>query len=139
MHTDTTPTIPPIMPCHDQFVLTLSCRDTKGIVHAVSGLLYQAGCNIIDSQQFGDLTGEDATGLFFMRVHFEAPPQLADVATLDRLLHHVRGQFQMDARLHALGRRSRVLLMVSRQGHCLNDLLFRWKSGLLEFEIPAIV
>jgi formyltetrahydrofolate hydrolase len=47
--------------------------DTKGIVHAVSGLLYQAGCNIIDSQQFGDVQGDDATGLFFMRVHFEAP------------------------------------------------------------------
>ncbi|NLZ41877.1 MAG: formyltetrahydrofolate deformylase, partial [Comamonadaceae bacterium] len=45
-----------------QFVLTLSCRDAKGIVHAVSGLLYQAGCNIVDSQQFGDLDGDDATG-----------------------------------------------------------------------------
>jgi formyltetrahydrofolate deformylase len=58
------------MPIAQQFVLTLACRDTKGIVHAVSGLLYQAGCNIIDSQQFGDLDGDDATGLFFMRVHF---------------------------------------------------------------------
>ncbi|WP_046113064.1 formyltetrahydrofolate deformylase [Aquincola tertiaricarbonis] len=127
------------MPRQDQFVLTLSCRDTKGIVHAVSGLLYQAGCNIIDSQQFGDLAGEDATGLFFMRVHFEAPPHLADVATLDRLLQYVRGQFQMDARLHALGQRSRVLLMVSKQGHCLNDLMFRWKSGQLDVDITAIV
>ena len=60
------------MPRPTEFVLTLSCRDTKGIVHAVSGLLFQAGCNIIDSQQFGDVEGEDATGLFFMRVHFAA-------------------------------------------------------------------
>ena len=65
------------MPHDHEFILTLSCRDTTGIVYAVSGLLYQAGCNIIDSQQFGDLEGDDATGLFFMRVHFEAPPQLA--------------------------------------------------------------
>jgi formyltetrahydrofolate hydrolase len=68
-----------------QYILTLSCRDAKGIVHAVSGLLYQAGCNIIDSQQFGDLEGPDATGFFFMRVHFEAPPHLSSIATLDTL------------------------------------------------------
>jgi formyltetrahydrofolate deformylase len=125
---------------HDrQFVLTLSCRDTKGIVYAVSGLLYQAGCNIIDSQQFGDLDGEDATGLFFMRVHFEAPPHLPDAATLDTLFAHARAQFGMDLHFHALARRPRLLLMVSQHGHCLNDLLFRWKSGQLAVDIPAIV
>jgi len=122
-----------------QFVLTLSCRDTKGIVHAVSGLLYQAGCNIIDSQQFGDLDGDDATGLFFMRVHFQAPPQLADPAALGTLFEHTRQRFEMDVRLHALATRPRVLLMVSQHGHCLNDLLFRWKSGSLPVDIPGIV
>jgi formyltetrahydrofolate deformylase len=125
---------------HDhQFVLTLSCRDTKGIVYAVSGLLFQAGCNIIDSQQFGDLDGDDATGLFFMRVHFQAPPPLADVARLDALFAHTCGQYAMDARFHALATRPRVLLMVSQHGHCLNDLLFRWHSGQLAVDIPAIV
>jgi formyltetrahydrofolate deformylase len=127
------------MPLEHQFVLTLACRDTKGIVYAVSGLLYQAGCNIIDSQQFGDLEGEDATGLFFMRVHFQAPPQLADTATLARLFEHTRQQFGMDARFHSLARRPRVLLMVSQHGHCLNDLLFRWKTGSLAADIPAVV
>jgi len=127
------------MPTHHQFVLTLACRDTKGIVHAVSGLLYQAGCNIIDSQQFGDLEGEHATCLFFMRVHFQAPPQLADAGTLNSLFEHTRQQFAMDARFHTLGRRPRLLLMVSQHGHCLNDLLFRWKSGSLAVDIPAIV
>jgi formyltetrahydrofolate deformylase len=122
-----------------EFILTLACRDTKGIVHTVSGLLYQAGCNIIDSQQFGDVLGDDATGLFFMRVHFEAPAPLADVATLDRLFGPVREQFSMDARIHAVTERPRVLLMVSQHGHCLNDLLFRWKSGQLPVDIPAIV
>jgi formyltetrahydrofolate deformylase len=127
------------MSLEHQFVLTLTCRDAKGIVHAVSGLLYQAGCNIIDSQQFGDLAGEDATGLFFMRVHFQAPPQLADAGTLSTLFEHTRQQFGMDVRFHALGTRPRLLLMVSQHGHCLNDLLFRWKSGSLAVDIPAIV
>src|SRR3978361_936878 len=95
-----------------EFILRLSCRDTKGIVHAVSGLLFDAGCNIIDSQQFGDLIGAGATGRFFRRVHFEAPPQLADVAALDRLLAPVSQKFEMDAQLHALARRPRLLLMV---------------------------
>jgi formyltetrahydrofolate deformylase len=127
------------MPQAHQFVLTLACPDAKGIVHAVSGLLYQAGCNIIDSQQFGDLEGDDATGLFFMRVHFQAPPQLADAATLSTLFEHTRQQFGMQVHFHALAARPRVLLMVSQHGHCLNDLLFRWKSGSLPVDIPAIV
>jgi formyltetrahydrofolate deformylase len=122
-----------------QFVLTLACRDARGIVHAVSGLLYQAGCNIIDSQQFGDLDGEDATGLFFMRVHFQAPPQLANPTTLNTLFEHTRQQFGVQVHFHALAQRSRVLLMVSQHGHCLNDLLFRWKSGSLPVDIAAIV
>jgi formyltetrahydrofolate deformylase len=127
------------MPRHQEFILTLACRDTKGIVYTVSGLLYQAGCNIIDSQQFGDLDGADATGLFFMRVHFEAPPHLASVSTLETLFVHTKAQYSMDARFHAVAQRSRVLLMVSQHGHCLNDLLFRWQSGQLDVEIPAIV
>jgi formyltetrahydrofolate deformylase len=122
-----------------EFVLTLACKDTTGIVYAVSGLLYQAGCNIIDSQQFGDVQGEDATGLFFMRVHFAAPPHLASSATLETLFAHVRGQYGMQARFHAVAERPRLLLMVSQHGHCLNDLLFRWKSGQLPVDIPAVV
>jgi formyltetrahydrofolate deformylase len=122
-----------------EFILTLACRDTTGIVYAVSGLLFQAGCNIIDSQQFGDVQGDDATGLFFMRVHFAAPPNLAEVAMLENLFAHVRGQYGMEAHFHAVAERPRLLLMVSQHGHCLNDLLFRWKSGQLEVDIPAIV
>jgi formyltetrahydrofolate deformylase len=124
---------------HQEFILTLSCKDTTGIVYAVSGLLFQAGCNIIDSQQFGDVEGDDATGLFFMRVHFEAPPNLTAPGMLESLFSHVSGQFGMDARFHAVADRPRLLLMVSQHGHCLNDLLFRWKSGQLAVDIPAIV
>ena len=127
------------MPKLREFVLTLSCPDAKGIVHAVSGLLYQAGCNILDSQQFGDVLGEDATGLFFMRVHFDAPEHLGDAASLDRLFSHTRQQFGMTAQVRGLARKPRLLLLVSKHGHCLNDLLFRWKSGQLAVDIPAIV
>jgi formyltetrahydrofolate deformylase len=122
-----------------QFILTLACRDTKGIVHAVAGLLYQAGCNIIDSQQFGDLEGEQATGLFFMRVHFEAPTQLATAPALLTLFEHTRQRFEMQLHIHALAERARVLLMVSQHGHCLNDLLFRCKSGSLPVDVAGIV
>jgi formyltetrahydrofolate deformylase len=123
----------------NEFVLTLSCPDTKGIVYAVSGLLYQAGCNIVDSQQFGDVQSEGGTGLFFMRVHFEAPPHLAGPGTLDQLFTHVREQFRMEATFHSLAHQPRLMLMVSKHGHCLNDLLFRAHSGQLDVEIAAIV
>ena len=123
----------------NEFVLTLSCPDTKGIVYAVSGLLYQAGCNIVDSQQFGDVQSEGGTGLFFMRVHFEAPAHLAGPGTLEQLFTHVRQQYAMQAQFHSLVRKPRLLLMVSQHGHCLNDLLFRARSGQLDVEIAAIV
>jgi formyltetrahydrofolate deformylase len=122
-----------------EFVLTLSCSDAKGIVHAVSGLLYQAGCNIIDSQQFGDVLCDDSTGLFFMRVHFDAPEHLADVLTLDRLFANVRQAFGMQATVRAMAHKLRVLVLVSKHGHCLNDLLFRWRSGWLPVEVVGIV
>ncbi|MBK6865819.1 MAG: formyltetrahydrofolate deformylase [Ideonella sp.] len=133
------------MPHPQEYILTLSCRDAPGIVHAVSGLLFEGGCNIIDSQQFGDLPEpgdaacEHATGLFFMRVHFKAPAQLDDLERLRALFEAVRLRFGMDLQLHALSRRPRLLLMASRHGHCLNDLLFRAQSGQLHAEIGAIV
>ncbi len=127
------------MPSATEFILTLACRDRTGIVHAVSGLLFEAGCNIIDSQQFSDLAGADATGLFFMRVHFEAPDALADRARLEALAAPLAARFAMDFAVHARARRPRLLLMVSRHGHCLNDLLFRCGSGQIDAEIAAVV
>jgi len=122
-----------------EYILTLSCPDATGIVHAVSGLLYQAGCNIVDSQQFGDVAEDDATGRFFMRVQFTAPPQLADPATLEALFGHVRQQFGMALHFHARDTRPRLMLMVSQHGHCLNDLLFRVRSGQLAIDVPCVV
>jgi formyltetrahydrofolate deformylase len=122
-----------------EFILTLSCRDTKGIVYAVSGLLYKAGCNILDSQQFGDVLSSDATGLFFMRVHFEAPEALTDSAALQALVAPLRAQFEMELLVHPVAHKSRLLLMVSQHGHCLNDLLFRCQSGQLHAQIAGVV
>lgn len=128
-----------------EFILTLSCRDRPGIVHAVSGLLFETGCNIIDSQQFGDLPAPEdakslhATGLFFMRVHFSAPAPLTDLAALHAHFAPARERFAMELQLHALAARPRLMLMVSREGHCLNDLLFRSQSGQLRADIAAVV
>ncbi len=120
---------------HPEYILTLSCLDQRGIVHRVSGFLASHGCNIIDSAQFGDGQSQ----LFFMRVHFSAE----DASIADGAL---RGEFaglaetmQMNWQLHDAHKKPRMMLMVSKIGHCLNDLLFRYKSGLLPVEIPAIV
>ena len=124
------------MPTHSpEFVLTLSCPDAPGIVHSVSGLLYQAGCNIMDSQQYGDAD----TGLFFMRVHFSAPEHLQDAAQLALLFGEVRKRFDMQAQFHDLRIRPKVVIAVSQHGHCLNDLLYRWKAGQLAMDIGAVV
>ncbi|EST39442.1 formyltetrahydrofolate deformylase [Streptomycetaceae bacterium MP113-05] len=121
-------------PAPEQFVLTLSCPDRKGIVHAVSSFLFMTDCNIEDSQQFGD----HDTGLFFMRVHFSADPPV----TLEKLrasFAAIGDSFRMDWQVHLAAQRMRVVLMVSRFGHCLNDLLYRSRSGALPVEIAAVV
>ena len=122
-----------------EFVLTLSCRDAKGIVYAVSGLLFEAGCNILDSQQFGDVLSPDSTGLFFMRVHFEAPEDLNDTVKLGERFAPLRDRFAMHTEVYAVARRQRLLLMVSKHGHCLNDLLYRCQSGQLPVDVAAVV
>lgn len=118
----------------EQFVLTLSCTDKQGIVHAVSSYLFMTGCNIEDSQQFKDRD----TGLFFMRVHFSAGPPVTP-EKLRASFAAIADSFRMDWQLHDAGRRLRVVLMVSKFGHCLNDLLFRTSIGALPVEIAAVV
>jgi formyltetrahydrofolate deformylase len=117
------------------FVLTLACPDRPGIVHAVSGFLLERKGNIVEAAQFGDT----ATGLFFMRVRFELSQAPADAASLTQQFAEVGQHFDMRWAVHDLGRRLPTLIMVSRLGHCLNDLLFRHRSGLLPIDIRAIV
>ncbi len=115
------------------YVLTLSCPDRPGIVHAVSGFLFERGGNIEEAAQYND----HHTGLFFMRVQF-ACTQLTQ-ADLRGQLATFAEPFAMRWGLHPLAQPMRTVIFVSKEGHCLNDLLFRWKSGLLPLDIRAIV
>ena len=118
-----------------EFILTLSCPDKPGIVYAVSSFLVQHSANIVDSQQFG----QPDDGRFFMRVHFSVPQPGRPTAELERDFSWVAEAFHMSWWLHEASERTRTLLMVSRLGHCLNDLLFRWQSGSLPVDIVGVV
>ena len=115
------------------YILTLSCPDRLGLVHAVSGFLLEQGGNIEEAAQYND----PATGLFFMRVQFACNG--CDPAALKSALTDLATQYQMKWRLHTEAEAMKTVLMVSKEGHCLNDLLFRWKSGLLPVDIRAII
>lgn len=119
---------------HNDYILTLSCPDRTGIVFRVSGLLFELGCNIRDSQQFGD----EETGRFFLRVHFDLPRVAAESALREQFAALANG-YDMQWQIHDAHRKARLLIMVSKQGHCLNDLLFRVSSGQLRAEVAAIV
>ena len=115
------------------YILTLSCPDRPGIVHAVSGFLLERGGNIEEAAQYSDL----ATGLFFMRVRFVCDQ--ATEAVLRAQLATMAPGFDMRWDLHASGQAMPCVIMVSKEGHCLNDLLFRCKSGLLGVDVRAII
>ena len=115
------------------YILTLSCPDQRGIVHAVSGFLLERGGNIEEAAQYND----HDTGLFFMRVQFSSPT--GDAAPLREQIGTLAARFDMRWQLHAAAQPMRAVIFVSKEGHCLNDLLFRWKSGLLPLDIRAIV
>ena len=115
-----------------RYLLTLSCADRPGIVHAVAGFLFDRGGNILASQQFGD----PDSGLFFMRVDFETSVAAEE---LEQEFDAVAARFGMTWALHEARLRTPTLLLVSRLGHCLNDLLFRWQAGLLPIEVVAVV
>jgi len=115
------------------YILNLSCPDRPGIVHAVSGFLFERGGNIEEAAQYND----PATGLFFMRVQFACNQVTHDDLRLQLKLF--AEPLKMRWHLHATSQSMRTVLLVSKEGHCLNDLLFRWKSGLLPLDIRAII
>ncbi len=123
----------PRPPAGHEYVLTLTCPEAPGIVFAVSRFVMEHGGNISASQQFDDRL----TDTFFMRVQFRVDGVTA--GSLRRDFAAVGNQFAMAWQLHDLHTPTRSLLLVSRFGHCLNDLLFRTKTGSLNIEIPGIV
>jgi formyltetrahydrofolate deformylase len=114
------------------YILTLSCPDRTGIVHAVSGFLLERGGNIEVAAQYND----PDTGLFFMRVQFACA---VDGGELREQWGTFAQGFAMQWQLHSTTQPMRTVIMVSKEGHCLNDLLFRVKSGLLPLDVRAIV
>lgn len=119
-----------------RYVLTLSCKDVRGIVAAVSGFLSKQDGFILESTQFGDAS----TMRFFMRVDFVAGEKTPPA---DELRQHFDAEigtpFAMDWKLHDVMRKQRVVVMVSKFGHCLNDLMHRYRTGVLNIEIPAVI
>jgi formyltetrahydrofolate deformylase len=114
-------------------VLRLSCPDRMGIVAGVSAFLLEHSCNILESAQFGDAQSQR----FFMRVSFQSGRE--DVAGLRAAFADLATTYGMWWEIRDMSVKQRVLLMVSRFGHCLNDLLYRFRTGALPVEIPAIV
>ena len=115
------------------YILTLSCQDRLGLVHAVSGFLLERDANIEEAAQYND----PDTGLFFMRIQFACDQ--TDHDALKAQWADFAQPLNMDWHLHTRSQPMRAVIMVSKDGHCLNDLLFRWKSGLLPLDIRAIV
>jgi formyltetrahydrofolate deformylase len=117
------------------FVLVLDCPDRPGIVHAVSGFLVEHDGNILESQQFFDRL----TGRFFMRIDAAVAGDTATVESLRRDFAPVAERFEMTFEIWEARAPYRTLIMVSKQLHCLNDLLFRHSTGSLNIEIPMVV
>ncbi|MEU1477581.1 formyltetrahydrofolate deformylase [Streptomyces sp. NPDC001668] len=118
-----------------EFVLTLSCPDRSGLVHAVTGFLVRHSGNIQESQQFDDRLQDR----FFMRVHFDVSDPSTTLEDLRSGFAPVAEAYRITWQLRNASTPTRTLIMVSKFGHCLNDLLFRQRTGALGIEVPAIV
>lgn len=116
-------------------VLTLSCPDKTGIVHAVAAFLHGHGCNIIDSAQYGD----PDTGRFFMRVHFESMRPRTTLDQLRKRFGTTAAKFAMVWQMHDMEERPGVIILVSKFDHCLHDLLYRHRNGELKCRITSVV
>lgn len=117
------------------FVLTAVCPDTIGIVAAVAGYLRDAGLFVEESSHFGD----PDTGRFFMRTRFTPQRGSFSRGSFRQGFAPIAEQFRMDWQVHDTKVRPRVVILVSRYDHCLNDLLYRYRTGALSMQIPAIV
>ena len=117
-----------------KFTLTVGCATRRGIVAAIASFLAESGCNITDSAQFDDVE----TARFFMRVSFVSETG-ADLAALRAGFAEVAEPFAMTWAIEDESERMKVVILVSRFGHCLNDLLYRWRIGALPIDIVAVI
>lgn len=117
-----------------KYCLTVACPTRRGIVAAIAGYLAEQGCNITDSSQFDDAQ----TDRFFMRISF-IPETNVPLAEIEAGFAATAAAFDMVAQFHDEAEKMKVILMVSRFGHCLNDLLYRWRIGALPIDIVAVI
>ena len=117
------------------YVLTVKCPSTRGIVAAIANYLADLGCNLTDSHQFDD----PLTGKFFMRVTFSSEKGAAFEQISEGFGPSVVEGFEMDWAIRPSSEKMKVILMVSNFGHCLNDLLYRWRIGALPIDIVGVV
>jgi len=120
---------------NQRYILTLSCQDVAGIVAAVAGVLSDNHCFIVESGQWGDAS----TGKFFMRTVFDAQTGAPSCDQLKKKMEGVAFDFGMDIRLYTPNVKPRILVLVSKESHCLNDILHRWASGLLAADVMGVV
>jgi formyltetrahydrofolate deformylase len=117
-----------------EFVLLLSCPDRRGIVADVSRFLFDRNCNILDSQQFGDR----ANARFFLRIHGLSEGDVS-IARLENEFATIAAKFGMRAAFFDMARKTRSLIMVSKFGHGLVDLLYRIRIGAIPMDVPLII
>jgi formyltetrahydrofolate deformylase len=116
-------------------ILTISCPDTTGIIAAVSGFLSEHNAFITEAAQYGD----EISKRFFMRCVFVLGPLSPNKAELEKFFSAIAERFQMIWHMHDGARKARLLVLVSKFDHCLNDLLYRYRTGSLNVDIPAVV
>jgi formyltetrahydrofolate deformylase len=124
-----------------QYVLIIKCPDTRGIVAAVSGYLNDNDISIVESNQFNDRGSSQGGGdIFYVRVVFrQAGPKMPPMDILREGFKPIAHRFSMDWSIHNLTIKPKVLIAVSKFGHCLNELLYRWRSGLLPVDIVCVM
>lgn len=120
----------------DEARILVSCPDQPGIVAAISQFLFSHGANIIQSDQFST---DPSGGRYFMRIQFHLPSLSDTMQQFRRDFQHIADQFNMEWELHLATERKRMAVFVSREDHCLLDLLWRWRSGELRVDIPLII
>ncbi|PRZ44395.1 formyltetrahydrofolate deformylase [Antricoccus suffuscus] len=122
-------------PLRPEFVMTLSCPDAPGLVFAITGFLREYGANILDLQQHSDRS----SGRFFIRVQIEFLDAAPELASMRAAFASVAASYDMDYSITDAATPARTLILVSKFGHCLNDLLFRHRNGTLNIDVPVVV
>lgn len=118
-----------------RYILKLSCPDQRGIVAAVASFLAEQDCNILESAQFDD----EMSGQFFMRTVFGAGASTPAINNISAAFGPIASRFEMECSIHDLQVKPKALILVSKPGHCLNDLLYRTSSGSLGLDVVGIV